>query len=740
MRAGPLTRDGPCGFRRRTAPFGRLHDVLLGLAGRLDDDALTTVREMVAAEDDAEAAELLGGCLLAGGVGLTGEERAVLRPWFTAARVDHDLLGLLPADAGALSRSVHRFAPTVGDRAPGMPLAGAARRLPGVLAVRESWRVTPAGSAPGPVPHRVVLVETAGPDDCDHVVHHLAHAARSLDDTSVEVFASGAALPVYHREALAAARPLVADESAAGATVGARRPAPRMPERPVLPRFGPVDDDETWRTVADAGTARTIPAPTGTPGPGSDDPEEPGLEDLDDAGPLEAGTDAVPAVPPGAAGQPVRDEPADVVADLPEPETSIDDDLSSTARRIAALWARPAPEDFSAPLAGESLEPTHLEPDDGGTTRRDAVGQEDAPPEVAAQDDAREVDPQPDADDEQPSGRHGRPAATDLGTTSFRSPRPRSRTNGHRVDPAEDETADTGDLGIPSEPAITADEAADDAAAHIQRARHSRARDGNAPSEADPGSARFGHDARYGAGAGPAWPGGPVSGNSGPGPDTLFTSPVDVGEEPVTFGMNGHRHGPDPSGPTTSRSPSARTGTAASRRACPTTSPPPAPSPGPVRPDPRTSRPLLPWPAPRRPGRPRPGDRWPGLRRADRRSPARRRPDSRLRSGRLRPSGRERPGRERSDMATGRGSRPHGSRPGRSRSRRERRRPEAPRRSRRGRRTAVGCGRRHGLALRDPRVDPGRGRRPGPRAGAGEHGVVVAGPRRLGRPALRPRA
>jgi hypothetical protein len=512
--------DGP-------PPGGRLHDVLLGLAGRLDDDALTSVREMVAVEDDAEAAELLSGCLLAGGIGLTGEERAVLRPWFVAARVDSDLLGLLPADAGALSRSVHRFAPTAGGRAPGLPLARAARRLPGVVAVRESWRVTPAGSAPGPVPHRVVLVETAGPDDCDHVVHHLAHAARSLDDTSVEVFPSGAVLPAYHREALAAARPLVAEESA-GAPVGTAT-APAPPSRPGPSRFGAGDDDETWQTVADSDTAPTPTAAAAGAGRYPDD-EEPGLEDLDDPaggdGSVDAGTDAVPAE---------DDEQVDASAvEDPPSETSIDDDLSSTARRIAALWARPAPEDFSAPLSESSLEPTRLEP----------AGEEIAPRA------SQEVETPLQDDDETPSGRHGLAPATDLGTASFRPQSPRSRANGNRLVEHVDEISDTASLDSErAQPEAPADDDGSDADAQVRRARHSRARDGEMPPRSDPGPANFGHDARYGAGPGPTWPGGPVTGDSGPGPDTLFTSPVEVGEEPVTLGTNGHGHGPVPAAP-----------------------------------------------------------------------------------------------------------------------------------------------------------------------------------------------
>ncbi len=582
--APPTTRSeaGPARVEPGDGPpsAGRLHDVLLGLAGRLDDDALTSVREMVAAEDDAEAAELLGGCLLAGGVGLTGDERAVLRPWFAAARVDAELLGLLPADSGALERSVHRFVATAADRAPGVPLARAARRLTGVVAVRESWRVTPAGSAPGPVPHRVVLVETVGPDDCDHVVHHLAHAARALDDTSVEVFATGAGLPAYHRDALAAARPLVADEAlarAAASPVAQPTPAPRAR---AVPRFGVADEEETWRTVADSGTSRTGPVPpVAAPQVADepeDDPEEPGLEDLDDddaadhppaadhprvdgrapaaptgeeasverrtpspAPPAEQAAASSPLVAPPAAPKPAPAAPA-------ASETSIDEDLSSTARRIAALWAKPSPEDFSAPLTADSLEPTRLEPAD------DLPARNGHPLPSGESQPATEPEPELEEDedeDEAPTGRHGRPAASDLGTTSFRAAGSRPRTNGHRVtrrdEPVRDDEPTPDTVAGPPSGSLD-DDAPDAESAQVQRARHSRAREGDLPPEPDAGPARFGHDARFGAGPGPAWPGGPVPGDGRPGPDTLFVSPVEVGREPVSFGSNGHRHGPDP--------------------------------------------------------------------------------------------------------------------------------------------------------------------------------------------------
>jgi hypothetical protein len=413
----------------------------------------------------------------------------------------------------------------------------------------------------------VVLVETVGPDDCDHVVHHLAHAARALDDTSVEVFAAGTGLPAYHRDALAVARPLVADDAAAPVAPAApTRPAPPPPARPssatarsVAPtpappaqRFGAADDEETWQTVADAGTSRTGRSPVAVPPQPDvvedpedlddvdepeevgDDADEPGLVDVDDPEPAPDEADEAPAAGdaeprPTLAARPARPAGSDGAPRPPAPpETSIDEDLSSTARRIAALWARPSPEDFSAPLPADSLEPTRLEP---------------------AREDASAGAAEPVDEDEAPSGRHGRPAVADMGTTSFRSPRTRTRTNGHPVSRSPEPAARREDAPAadpaPASPS-SGDDAADPDSAQLPRARQRRARDGDVSPQPGTGPARFGHDARFGAGPGPAWPGGPVTGETRPGPDTLFASPVEVGEEPVDLGTNGHRHDPEP--------------------------------------------------------------------------------------------------------------------------------------------------------------------------------------------------
>ena len=349
---------------------GGRHEVLLSLAGRIDDDALSSVRELVAVEDDAAAAELLGGCLLAAGAGVTAREHAVLGRWFAASRVDPELVDVLPRDPEADRREEHRFTPeppasarvSGSSRDAGEAVARAAARLPGVQRVRQCWRTTPAGSAPGPVPHRVVLVETRSADDCEHVAHHVAHAARELGAVSVEVFAAGAELPAYHRAAVRVARPLgaaapsasssVSETAPLGPPVGAPRPAQGPPPRRAddeVPPFGvPV-------SAAPAGP----PSFLTVTGPDEGRPAEPLPE--------ERSGDEQYRIVAAAGPDPLERERArehDVEADAPEPDASVpeapsepetvapeepapvDLDPEATAERIAALWRTPPPDEI----------------------------------------------------------------------------------------------------------------------------------------------------------------------------------------------------------------------------------------------------------------------------------------------------------------------------------------------------------------------------------------------------------
>ncbi|PVZ09404.1 hypothetical protein [Actinomycetospora cinnamomea] len=355
---------------------GGRHEVLLSLAGRIDDDALSSVRELVAVEDDAAAAELLGGSLLAAGAGVTPREHAVLGRWFASSRVDPELVDVLPRDPEADRRDEHRF---TGDPPPGAAASGgageavarAAARLPEVHRVRQCWRTTPAGAAPGPVPHRVVLVETHSADDCEHVAHHVAHAARELGAVSVEVFAAGAELPAYHQAAVRAARPLPAAATprsgAPAATPRSGAPAGGHARRDHVPPFGVPGPPAPSRASVESSEPRAEPArrepaaepvlpvePTGRAEPvGSSEPAEEEYRTVAAAGrdPLERPDRAVPDIadvedaPAPSAPQPetLAAEPEGLEPPAPPP---VDLDPETTAERIAALWRTPPPDEI----------------------------------------------------------------------------------------------------------------------------------------------------------------------------------------------------------------------------------------------------------------------------------------------------------------------------------------------------------------------------------------------------------
>ena len=379
--------------------------MLLALAGRLDDDALSSVRELVAVEDDAAAAELLGGSLLAAEVGLTARELAVLDGWFAAARVDPELVEALPRDPEADRRLEHRFVTdppvgaAVGTDGPGEVIARAASRLPGVRHVRQCWRTTPAGSSPGPVPHRVVLVETHSADDCEHVAHHVAHAARELGAVSVEVFATDAELPPYHRAAVAAARAL-GTAAPAEPVAGARPPAPTAPPAgpaasgslPVLPaRRRPSPSGPADAAPAAVPPFGVAPGAAGSLFAGHSDvpPREHGAEDefriVADSG-HDRTADPESDVDPDE-GFVLEDRTAAESAPEPEPEPDLVDlDPATTAERIAALWRRPVDEDVTADETdGSAALPVAApvrEPDDG-PRYRPAVPEYGAVPSTA---------------------------------------------------------------------------------------------------------------------------------------------------------------------------------------------------------------------------------------------------------------------------------------------------------------------------------------------------------------------
>ncbi|MBL8926750.1 MAG: hypothetical protein JNM77_10990, partial [Pseudonocardia sp.] len=207
----PATAETPCAGIPGSPPGPQdppdVYDLLLALAGRLDDDLLAWARELVAVGEEGQAVELVTAALAAERVTLPAPVRMAVVSAGRAAHTDLDigreLAPPVPDDA-----TVHRFDPAgaSGDRVAAVLAGLPARRLAGCT-LYLTWRSTPAGAAPGPVPRAVVLVE-AGPDRSADVLAYLlaTELDRAAVPASVEVFTTGTALPAYHRAALAAAR------------------------------------------------------------------------------------------------------------------------------------------------------------------------------------------------------------------------------------------------------------------------------------------------------------------------------------------------------------------------------------------------------------------------------------------------------------------------------------------------------------------------------------------------------
>jgi hypothetical protein len=183
----------------------RVHDLLLELAGRIDDDALADVRELLASAEVDRALEFLVGCLVAGQIAVTGAQRAELDALFGQVYLDPAALGRIVVDDAAPQ---HRFGSgTVDGEAAGHGVADAAKRvldvLPDVRSVWAVWRLTPAGAVSGPVPHRVVLVGVGPAGFAPATAYRIEHALRHAGMRgSVEVLRDGTDAPDYHHAAM----------------------------------------------------------------------------------------------------------------------------------------------------------------------------------------------------------------------------------------------------------------------------------------------------------------------------------------------------------------------------------------------------------------------------------------------------------------------------------------------------------------------------------------------------------
>ncbi|MDT7750237.1 MAG: hypothetical protein QOD96_3899 [Pseudonocardiales bacterium] len=364
------------------------HSLLLSLAGLLDDELLGWCRELVAVGEGDYALELVTAAVQADRVRLPAATHEAL----LAAAGRLKLLGRgesLPAPDAA-PRLRHRFLadpagggfPMVGgERSPEHALASVPARLLRNCELWLSWRCTPTGSAPGPLPHPVVLIEVDESDGADVLAYQVGEVLlRAGVFASVEVFAADTELSEYHRAALAEAvrvevtgdRPLPEATRPAGQNgrAGGARPEPAAnggesrtrdtARRPEPPRPGPIAGSDGSRPTPLRPVDRVITARGSAPrrprtdrpdrsdagfdeiasgltfdraGAGSDDdmfgPDGPGPDRA--AGPADQPIERRPADQPRGgdwggsrepAGGPPRDEPKNRPGPPPRPATS----------------------------------------------------------------------------------------------------------------------------------------------------------------------------------------------------------------------------------------------------------------------------------------------------------------------------------------------------------------------------------------------------------------------------------
>lgn len=252
----------------------RLHNLMLALAGRLDDSALSEARELTARARLDEAAELTTGALIAGKLPVRETEQHELGLVLELSRSDATLADHLTVnDAEADNGVLHHF---TGDNNPEQGIADALDRtlqvLPDLRSVHAVWRNTPAGSVPGPLPQRVVLVEI-GPEGNPPAAAYRVDAAlrRAGIRAVVEVSGHGAERHRYHEQAINSATAVwLAGETSAGKSGRSAKPAPATVE------------EKSGRHVArNAGSAeepQPTPEPVEEPKPAEEEPTAPVAE------------------------------------------------------------------------------------------------------------------------------------------------------------------------------------------------------------------------------------------------------------------------------------------------------------------------------------------------------------------------------------------------------------------------------------------------------------------------------
>ncbi|ADJ50536.1 hypothetical protein AMES_8710 [Amycolatopsis mediterranei S699] len=237
----------------------RLHNLLLALAGRIDDSALTEARELIARAHIDEAVELTTGTLIAGRIPVSSAEQRELALVLEMSRSDATLANDLLVDE-AEPVNTHRFS---GENSPEFGIAEALDRtlqvLPDVRSVHAVWRNTPAGSVPGALPQRVVLVELGPEGNPPAVAFRVDTALRRAGIHSVvEVSGPGVAHSEYHQAASAAASPAWVTGSTTSSS-SSYRSEPAKPPAPVTPE--PLSESGSRHSMRSGGTTTAPPEP-----------------------------------------------------------------------------------------------------------------------------------------------------------------------------------------------------------------------------------------------------------------------------------------------------------------------------------------------------------------------------------------------------------------------------------------------------------------------------------------------
>ena len=182
------------------------HDLLVALAGRLPDPLLWRLRDWLAGGARTALRTAVPRSLLRHRVGITDEERSLLRETVTAWGG-----GLRPVEAvlhaDAPPSATGTFAPEGQD--PGwdgldLVLRAAVPALADAGELRRAWRTDRAARRAVPVPPaRVVLLSARG--DLPAVTAALQRVLRAQGEPTprVEVIGPGTPMTAYHRDALA---------------------------------------------------------------------------------------------------------------------------------------------------------------------------------------------------------------------------------------------------------------------------------------------------------------------------------------------------------------------------------------------------------------------------------------------------------------------------------------------------------------------------------------------------------